>query len=72
MTRHGNVGTVNCAGGADCRAGLLRLLPEVTDGAAVVAKFFRALGDPIRLRLLEFLTAGERSVGECVRHIGLA
>lgn len=72
VTRHGNVGTVNCAGGADCCAGSPGLLPEVTDGAAVLAKFFRALGDPTRLRLLEFLLVGERSVGECVRHIGLA
>ncbi|WP_231500198.1 ArsR/SmtB family transcription factor [Saccharothrix sp. NRRL B-16314] len=71
MVRHGNAETVNCAGGADCCAGPLGLLPEVTDGAAVLAKFFRALGDPARLRLLEFLVAGERSVGECVRHIGL-
>lgn len=48
------------------------LLPD--DGAQVdtVAKFFRALGDPTRLRLLEFLLDGERSVSECVTHVGLA
>ncbi len=37
-----------------------------------VAKFFRALGDPNRLRLLEFLLDGEHSVSECVSHIGLS
>lgn len=37
-----------------------------------VAKFFRALGDPSRLRLLEFLLDAERSVSECVTHIDLS
>ncbi|GAA4888933.1 metalloregulator ArsR/SmtB family transcription factor [Saccharopolyspora cebuensis] len=37
-----------------------------------VAKFFRALGDPSRLRLLEFLLDRERSVSDCVSHIGLS
>ena len=31
------------------------LLPESAGGVEVVARFFRALGDPARLRLLEFL-----------------
>lgn len=38
----------------------------------IVAKFFRALGDPTRLRLLEFLLAGEHTVSECVTHVGLS
>lgn len=44
------------------------------DGQQVgtVAKFFRALGDPTRLRLLEFLLDGEHSVSDCVAHVGLA
>jgi DNA-binding transcriptional ArsR family regulator len=42
------------------------------DQVAVLAKFFRALGDPSRLRLLEFLLAGEHTVSECVAHIGLS
>lgn len=44
------------------------------DGGEVgtVAKFFRALGDPSRLRLLEFLLDGEHSVSDCVAHIGLS
>jgi DNA-binding transcriptional ArsR family regulator len=40
--------------------------------AGVVAKFFRALGDPTRLRLLEFLLDGEHSVTDCVAHAGLS
>jgi ArsR family transcriptional regulator, cadmium/lead-responsive transcriptional repressor len=37
-----------------------------------VAKFFRALGDPTRLRLLEFLLEEEHTVSECVAHVGLS
>jgi DNA-binding transcriptional ArsR family regulator len=48
------------------------LLPTEPAGRAVIAKFFRALGDPSRLRLLEFVLHEERSVSECVEHIGLA
>ncbi len=42
------------------------------DEVDVVAKFFRALGDPTRLRLLEFLLAGEQTVSQCVAHVGLS
>ena len=48
------------------------LLPVEPAGRAVIAKFFRALGDPTRLRLLEFVLDEERSVSECVVHVGLA
>ncbi|MGH3292068.1 MAG: ArsR/SmtB family transcription factor [Trebonia sp.] len=48
------------------------LLPEAADGVEVVARFFRALGDPARLRLLEFLLGGEHTVTECVQRIGLS
>jgi DNA-binding transcriptional ArsR family regulator len=48
------------------------LLPVEAGGVEMVAKFFRALGDPVRLRLLEFLLAGEHTVTECVEHIGLS
>jgi DNA-binding transcriptional ArsR family regulator len=48
------------------------LLPEAADGVEVVAKFFRALGDPARLRLLEFLLDAEHTVAECVARIGLS
>ncbi|MDP4013910.1 MAG: metalloregulator ArsR/SmtB family transcription factor [Candidatus Nanopelagicales bacterium] len=43
-----------------------------TINGETLAKFFRALGDPTRLRLLEFLMDGERSVSECVEHAGLS
>lgn len=36
----------------------------------IVAKYFRAFGDPTRLRILEALAEGERSVGELVELIG--
>lgn len=48
------------------------LLPVDADAVGVVAKFFRALGDPTRLRLLEFLLHEEHTVTECVAHVGLA
>jgi DNA-binding transcriptional ArsR family regulator len=48
------------------------LLPTDPTGRAVIAKFFRALGDPTRLRLLEFLLREEKTVSECVEHVGLA
>lgn len=48
------------------------LLPEAAGGVEVVGRFFRALGDPARLRLLEFLLGGEHTVTECVRQIGLS
>jgi len=48
------------------------LLPAAADGVELVAKFFRALGDPARLRLLEFLLPAEHTVSECVQHIGLS
>src|SRR5262249_8538016 len=41
-------------------------------GVELVARFFRALGDPARLRLLEFLLPDEHTVSECVAHIGLS
>lgn len=47
-------------------------LPGDHAGVAVVAKFFRALGDPTRLRLLEYLLHAEHTVNECVAHVGLA
>ncbi len=48
------------------------VLPTDAIGVELLAKFFRALGDPSRLRLLEFLLQGERTVTECVAHIGLS
>src|SRR5487761_1800084 len=48
------------------------LLPESAGGVELVARFFRALGDPARLRLLEFLLPDEHTVSECVAHVGLS
>ena len=56
-----------CPGGAGGA-----LLPAAADGVELVARFFRALGDPARLRLLEFLLPAEHTVSECVRHVGLS
>ena len=39
--------------------------------STVTARFFKGLGDPIRLQILEWLDGGERSVGEIVEHLGL-
>jgi len=36
------------------------------ESTAATARFFRVLGDPTRLKILELLTAGERTVGELV------
>ena len=45
-------------------------LAEQPLAVEVVAKYFRAFGDPTRLRILEALAEGERSVGELVELIG--
>jgi ArsR family transcriptional regulator, cadmium/lead-responsive transcriptional repressor len=50
----------------------LAFLPDTDTGVEIVAKFFRALADPARLRLLELLLGTEHTVGECVTHIGLS
>ena len=47
-------------------------LPAAPGQTDLVAKYFRGLGDPIRLRILELLRAeGELSVGELVGRLGL-
>jgi DNA-binding transcriptional ArsR family regulator len=45
-------------------------LPEQPVEVEIVAKYFRGFGDATRLRILEGLTEGERSVGELVELIG--
>jgi DNA-binding transcriptional ArsR family regulator len=48
-------------------------LPEVPAKSDLVAKYFRGLGDPIRLRILELLRGeGELSVGELVERLDVA
>jgi ArsR family transcriptional regulator, cadmium/lead-responsive transcriptional repressor len=47
-------------------------LPAAPLETDLVAKYFRGLGDPIRLRILELLSAErELSVGELVARLGL-
>jgi DNA-binding transcriptional ArsR family regulator len=53
-------------------AGAQALLPTEPAGRAVIAKFFRALGDLTRLRLLEFVLHEEKTVSQCIEHVGLA
>lgn len=48
------------------------LVPAEHAGRMVLAKFFRAIGDPTRLLLLEFLLGEERTVSECIEHVGLS
>lgn len=50
----------------------LAFLPDTDSGVEMVAKFFRALADPTRLRLLEFLLDEEHTVSECVQFAGLS
>jgi DNA-binding transcriptional ArsR family regulator len=46
-------------------------LPESPAASDLVAKYFRGLGDPLRVRILELLRAeGELSVGELVTRLG--
>jgi DNA-binding transcriptional ArsR family regulator len=40
-------------------------------GSAAQAEFFRVLGHPARLRILELLRDGERSVGDLQRELGM-
>ena len=47
-------------------------LPQAPARTDLVAKYFRGLGDPSRLRILELLREeGESSVGELVERLGL-
>jgi DNA-binding transcriptional ArsR family regulator len=47
-------------------------LPAAPLATDLVAKYFRGLGDPIRLRILELLRSeGELNVGELVARLGL-
>ncbi|MHB1486491.1 MAG: ArsR/SmtB family transcription factor [Acidimicrobiales bacterium] len=50
----------------------IELVPPSAEGRAVLAKFFRAVGDLNRLALLEFLADEERTGTDCVAHLGLA
>ena len=46
-------------------------LPESPTASDLVAKYFRGFGDPVRVRILELLSAeGELSVGDLVTRLG--
>ena len=45
-------------------------LPVAPVEADLLAKYFRVLGDRTRLRILELVAEGERSVGELARELG--
>lgn len=47
-------------------------LPEDPAGRELLAKFYRALGDPTRLTLLELCAEGERTGSDCVERAGLS
>jgi DNA-binding transcriptional ArsR family regulator len=47
-------------------------VPDQPTEADLVAKYFRALGDPTRVRILALLRERERSVGELVAELGAA
>lgn len=53
-------------------SGMLRATPlkPADSPAGVTAKFFRGLGDPTRVRILQLLEDGERTVGELVEETG--
>lgn len=41
-------------------------------GVETLGRFFRGLGHPVRLMLVEFLLDEEHTVSECVGHVGLS
>lgn len=47
-------------------------LPARPTEAEVLAKYFRAFGDPTRVRIMEELRKGELSVGEIVARVGVS
>lgn len=45
-------------------------LPDQPTESQIVAKYFRGLGDPTRVRILELLVEGEQSVSALVSRVG--
>ena len=56
----------------DTERPVARWVPPDPMGRTLMAKFFRALGDPTRLGLAEFCAERERTGAECVSHAGLS
>jgi len=68
------VRVMNAAPAATTSAATKRSLavPDDPSGRDLLARFYRALGDPTRLALLAFCAASERTGNECVAHSGLS
>jgi ArsR family transcriptional regulator, cadmium/lead-responsive transcriptional repressor len=47
-------------------------LPDTPSERQLLAKYFRAFGDPTRLHILQLLRDGERSVGEIVERVAMS
>jgi DNA-binding transcriptional ArsR family regulator len=47
-------------------------VPADPAGRELLARFYRALGDPTRLALLAFCAEEERTGSDCVAHVGLS
>lgn len=47
-------------------------VPDDPTGRDLLARFYRALGDPTRLALLAFCADAERTGNDCVAHAGLS
>ena len=47
-------------------------VPGDPAGRELLARFYRALGDPTRLALLAFCAEEERTGNDCVAHVGLS
>jgi DNA-binding transcriptional ArsR family regulator len=47
----------------------MAVVRPTAEAAGIRARFFRVLGDPKRLRILELLLTGERTVSEIVEHL---
>jgi DNA-binding transcriptional ArsR family regulator len=47
-------------------------VPEEPAGRDLLARFYRALGDPTRLALLAFCAEQERTGNDCVTYVGLS
>jgi DNA-binding transcriptional ArsR family regulator len=47
----------------------LVMVQPTVNATEIRSRFFRVLGDPKRLKILEFLLDGEQSVGEIVEHL---
>lgn len=46
--------------------------PDADVDVETLGRFFRGLGHPVRLTLLEFLLEGERTVSQCVEHVAVS